>query len=110
MNESKSYNVAVVGATGAVGEAMLSILADRNFPARQVFPLASERSAGKSVQYNGSNLRVGNLAEFDFSTVEIGLFSAVHLCPGCSHRRRPTPAAWWWTTPRSFDTTTTSPW
>ena len=69
-------NVAVVGATGAIGEAMLSILEQRNFPVNEIFPLASSRSAGKSVVFNGRSLEVGRLDEFDFSTVELGLFSA----------------------------------
>ena len=69
-------NVAVVGATGAVGEAMLSILEQRNFPVNEIFPLASSRSAGKSVVFNGRSLEVGRLDEFDFSTVELSLFSA----------------------------------
>ena len=69
-------NVAVVGATGAVGEAMLSILEQRKFPVNEIFPLASSRSAGKSVVFNGRSLEVGRLDEFDFSTVELGLFSA----------------------------------
>ena len=69
-------NVAVVGATGAVGEAMLSILEERNFPINEIFPLASSRSAGKSVVFNGRSLEVGRLDEFDFSTVELGLISA----------------------------------
>ena len=70
------YNVAVVGATGAVGEAMLSILEKRNFPVDQLFPLASERSAGKTVMFKGKPVKVQNLAEFDFSQAQIGLFSA----------------------------------
>jgi len=70
------YNVAVVGATGAVGEAMLSVLEQRNFPVGKLFPLASERSAGKTVMFNGLPVKVGNLADFDFSQAQIGLFSA----------------------------------
>jgi len=73
---SKTYDVAVVGATGAVGETMLSILAERNFPVGKVYPLASERSAGKKVEFGGTMLTVENLADFDFSKVQIGLFSA----------------------------------
>ncbi len=73
---SKKYDVAVVGATGAVGEVMLSILAERNFPVGQVYPLASERSAGKQIEFKGSSLTIGNLDKFDFSRVQIGLFSA----------------------------------
>ena len=70
------FNVAVVGATGAVGETMLSILEERDFPVDQIFPLASERSAGSAVMFRGRRMTVGNLAEFDFSQARIGLFSA----------------------------------
>jgi len=69
-------NVAVVGATGAVGEAMLGILEQRQFPINNLYPLASSRSAGNSVLFHGRSLEVGRLDEFDFSTVELGLFSA----------------------------------
>ena len=60
-------NVAVVGATGAVGETMLRILEERDFPVDQLFPLASERSAGSAVLYRGRRMTVCNLEEFDFS-------------------------------------------
>ncbi len=73
---SKTYDVAVVGATGAVGETMLSILAERKFPVGKVYPLASERSVGKKVEFGNQMLTVENLADFDFSKVQIGLFSA----------------------------------
>ena len=73
---SKKFDVAVVGATGVVGEAMLEILAERKFPVGTVHALASERSVGKTVAYGNRELRVSDLAEFDFSQVQIGLFSA----------------------------------
>ena len=73
---SKEYDVAVVGATGAVGEVMISVLEERNFPVRNLYPLASSRSAGKSIQFRGKAVRVTDLAEFDFSKAQIGLFSA----------------------------------
>jgi len=69
-------DVAVVGATGVVGEAMLDILAERKFPVGKVHALASERSAGNKVNFGNRELVVENLAEFDFSQVQIGLFSA----------------------------------
>jgi len=69
-------NLAVVGATGAVGAAMLEILEERDFPADKVYALASERSAGKRVSFKGSQIIVGDLASFDFSQVQIALFSA----------------------------------
>jgi hypothetical protein len=69
------YTVAVAGATGAVGKEMLDILAERKFPADDVIPLASERSAGDFIDFAGDGLEVRNLAEFDFKGVDIGLFS-----------------------------------
>lgn len=73
---SKTYDIAVVGATGVVGETMLSILAERKFPVGEVYPLASSRSAGKKVKFGSKMLTVQDLADFDFSKVQIGLFSA----------------------------------
>ncbi len=73
---SKTFDVAVVGATGAVGETMLSILAERKFPVGEVYALASSRSAGKRVEFGNKLLVVQDLADFDFSKVQIGLFSA----------------------------------
>ncbi|MCV6605614.1 MAG: aspartate-semialdehyde dehydrogenase, partial [Porticoccaceae bacterium] len=60
---TNSYDIAVVGATGAVGEAMLELLAQRNFPVGDVYALASERSAGDTVLFNKRPLLVENLAE-----------------------------------------------
>lgn len=70
------YDVAVVGATGAVGETMMAILEERDFPVRNLYPLASARSAGSRIQFKGKNYTVRDLSEFDFSQVQIGLFSA----------------------------------
>ncbi len=73
---SDAIDVAVVGATGVVGEAMLEILAERNFPLGTVHALASERSVGKTVMFGNKRLTVSDLAEFDFTQCKIGLFSA----------------------------------
>ncbi len=73
---SKQYDVAVVGATGAVGETMIEILEQRDFPVRNLYPLASSRSAGKTIKFKGKSVTVTDLAEFDFSQAQIGLFSA----------------------------------
>ena len=73
---SRQFKVAVVGATGAVGEVMLSILAERDFPASEVVALASERSAGTTVAFGNGDLVVQDLATFDPSGVDIALFSA----------------------------------
>ena len=73
---SRLFNVAVLGATGAVGETMLALLEERNFPVDQVFPLASSRSAGKTVEFRGQEIPVLDVEQFDFSRAHIGLFSA----------------------------------
>ena len=72
----EKFDVAVVGATGAVGEVMLSILAERKFPVGRVHALASDRSLGKTVKFGRKSLPVENLADFDFARAQIGLFSA----------------------------------
>jgi aspartate-semialdehyde dehydrogenase len=72
---SRGFRVAVVGATGLVGETMITVLEERDFPVAELFPLASNRSLGKSVSFRGRDYPVGDLAEFDFSRAEIGLFS-----------------------------------
>ena len=76
---SKRFDVAVVGATGAVGEVMLEILAERKFPVGKVYALASSRSAGNKVKFGNRELVIEDLAEFDFAKTQIGLFS-----PGAS--------------------------
>ncbi|HEY4697236.1 MAG TPA: aspartate-semialdehyde dehydrogenase [Gallionella sp.] len=73
---SKQYDVCILGATGAVGEAMLSILEQRKFPVRNLYPLASSRSAGSTVSFKGEDLTVIDVEGFDFSKAQIGLFSA----------------------------------
>lgn len=75
-NQSRRFNVAVVGATGAVGETMLNILAERDFPVATLYPLASERSAGGQVEFKGQKVTVLDLATFDPTGVDIALFSA----------------------------------
>ena len=72
-----SYNVAVVGATGAVGREMLQTLAERKFPAAKVYALASSKSAGRELSYGEDDvIKVQALDSFDFSTADIALFSA----------------------------------
>ncbi|GAB6069863.1 aspartate-semialdehyde dehydrogenase [Thiomicrorhabdus hydrogeniphila] len=76
---TKLYDIAVVGATGAVGETILKVLEERNFPVGTLYPLASSRSAGKKIEFNGAWIKVLDLETFDFSQAQIGLFS-----PGAS--------------------------
>jgi aspartate-semialdehyde dehydrogenase len=72
----KAYNVAVVGATGVVGNEMVRILEEREFPVRNLTLLASERSVGKKLKFRGKFLPVNVLNEKSFSGIDIGLFSA----------------------------------
>ena len=75
MSMDRTLKVAVVGATGAVGEAMLAVLAERRFPA-EVVAVASKRSAGDYVAFGNEELKVHDLAGFDPAGVDIALFSA----------------------------------
>jgi aspartate-semialdehyde dehydrogenase len=85
----EGYVVAVAGATGAVGEVMLQILEERKFPVRRVKPLASERSVGKILKFQGEEVKVEQLTSSAFQGVDIALFSA-----GASRSKEFAPAAW----------------
>jgi len=85
---SKKFNVAVVGATGAVGETMLSILQERHFPVENIVALASSRSAGSTIRYEGKTVVIEELEKFDFKGIDIGLFS-----PGASVSKIHAPRA-----------------
>jgi len=73
---SQLYDVAVLGATGAVGKMMLEILQERKFPIGNIYPLASSRSAGGKITFNNKQVTVLDVEEFDWTQVQIGLFSA----------------------------------
>src|SRR5688572_22443845 len=73
---SKGWRVAVLGATGLVGDTMISVLEERGFPVSELYPLASSRSLGKTVKLNGKSWPVLDVETFDFSQAQIGLFSA----------------------------------
>lgn len=74
--KDKKYDIAILGATGAVGETMISILEERAFPVNKLYPLGSQRSAGQTVMFKNRNLMVEDAKDFDFSKVQIALFSA----------------------------------
>ena len=78
MSNEKKYNVAVVGANGAVGEEILTILSEIDFPLNKLIPLASARSLGKSVEFNGQSIAIQELTNdiFKEEEIEIALFSA----------------------------------
>lgn len=68
--------VAVVGVTGAVGQTMLQVLEEKNFPLKKLVPFASQRSAGKKVNYRGEEIEIKPLVKGCFSEIDIALFSA----------------------------------
>jgi aspartate-semialdehyde dehydrogenase len=72
----RQFTVAVVGATGLVGEAMVNVLEERDFPVGQLHALASERSVGRGVSFRGRNYPVQELQGFDFAHCDFALFSA----------------------------------
>lgn len=86
--KKESYNVAVVGATGAVGQEMIAILQERNFPVGELRPIASERSHGKQLEFSGTKLKVMKLDNASFEGIDIALFSA-----GASRSREFAPVA-----------------
>jgi aspartate-semialdehyde dehydrogenase len=73
---SKKFNLAIVGATGFVGQSVLSILQQRKFPINNLYLLASERSSGEAMEFNKQQHLVSNLVEFDFEQVDIAIFTA----------------------------------
>ena len=72
----KKYNVAVVGATGMVGESMISIFEERAFPVEQLTPIASKRSLGQTVSFRSKDLEIIDLDNFDFKGIDFAFFSA----------------------------------
>jgi aspartate-semialdehyde dehydrogenase len=76
MSTETKYNVAIVGATGAVGETLLGVLSQRAFPVGELVPLASARSAGGSVEFGNRQISVRDLAGYDFNGIDIAFFSA----------------------------------
>ena len=74
--DKKGFRVAVLGATGLVGDTMIRVLQERDFPVSELLPLASNRSLGKRVEFRGRHIPVIDVATFDFKRAQIGLFSA----------------------------------
>jgi len=100
----RQYAVAVVGATGLVGEMMINVLEERAFPVAQLFPLASNRSLGRSVSFRGQSYPVGELEGFDFAQCEFAFFPRAPRSRASTRRAPPPRAASSSTIPRSFAT------
>jgi aspartate-semialdehyde dehydrogenase len=75
-NAKKSYHVAVVGATGAVGEELLRVLERRAFPVERLLPLCSERSAGRNISFRGQEIAAQRLSPDSFKGIDVAFFSA----------------------------------
>lgn len=73
---TKGWNIAVLGATGAVGEALLALLEERQFPINELFLLASERSVGETIRFNGKSYLVEKAEEFDWNCAQLAFFVA----------------------------------
>ncbi len=71
-----AFDIAVLGATGSVGRTVVEVLAERKFPVRNLYLLASERSAGEIIRFNGKSVRVENVEEFDWSQSQLAIFCA----------------------------------
>ncbi|MCP5327855.1 MAG: aspartate-semialdehyde dehydrogenase [Steroidobacteraceae bacterium] len=76
MSNDKQWRVAVLGATGLVGETLIKVLEERDFPIAEMYPLASNRSLGKDIRFRGRRQAVIDVESFDFANAELGLFSA----------------------------------
>ena len=73
---AQKFDVCILGATGLVGKTIMEILEERKFPINKLYPLASARSAGEIIEFNGESIEVLNADDFDFSQAQIGFFSA----------------------------------
>ncbi|AFJ46331.1 aspartate-semialdehyde dehydrogenase [Shimwellia blattae] len=73
---SEGWNIAVLGATGAVGEALIELLAERQFPVGELYPLARADSAGETIRFSGKTLRVTDAEEFEWSQAQLAFFVA----------------------------------
>ena len=73
---SDGWNIALLGATGATGNAVLELLAERQFPVGEIHLLASENSAGETLRFAGRSVRVQDAAEFDWTQAQLAFFTA----------------------------------
>lgn len=89
---SEGWNIAVLGATGAVGSAVVSLLEEREFPVGELYLLAGERSAGESVRMNGKSYLVTEARDFDWSQVQLAFSWPVRKPPPRIMKRRQTAA------------------
>ena len=90
----KLYNVAIIGATGVVGEVLLGLLKDRDFPVGDIYVLASEESAGKKLLFGNKSVMVLDVASFNFESVDFAFLPQVQGYLGNMFPLQLKPAAW----------------
>jgi aspartate-semialdehyde dehydrogenase len=90
---SEGWNIAVLGATGAVGEALLETLAERQFPVGDIYALARD-SAGEHLRFNGKSVIVQDAAEFDWTQAQLAFLPPASKPPPRISKTRPTRAVW----------------
>lgn len=91
---SEGWNIAILGATGAVGEALLDTLAERQFPVGEIFALARNESAGEHLRFNGKSVIVQDVADFDWTQAQLAFFVAGAEAPLHGWKKQPMPVAW----------------
>lgn len=91
---SEGWNIAVLGATGAVGEALLETLAERQFPVGDIYALARNESAGEHLRFSGKSVVVQDAAEFDWTQAQLAFLPPVSKPARPMLKRPPTPVAW----------------
>lgn len=91
---SEGWNIAVLGATGAVGEALLETLAERQFPVGEIYALARNESAGEQLRFGGKTITVQDAAEFDWTQAQLAFLSQAKKLPQPGLKKRPTQVAW----------------
>ncbi|XNM54589.1 hypothetical protein ACLK1Z_13565 [Escherichia coli] len=91
---SEGWNIAVLGATGAVGEALLETLAERQFPVGGINALARNESAGEQLRFGGKTITVQDAAEFDWTQVQLAFLSQAKKPPLPGLKKRPTQVVW----------------
>ncbi len=90
---SEGWNIAVLGATGAVGEALLETLAERQFGG-EIYALARNESAGEQLRFGGKTITVQDAAEFDWTQAQLAFLSQAKKLPLPGLKKRPTQVAW----------------
>lgn len=91
---SEGWNIAILGATGAVGEALLDTLAERQFPVGEIYALARNESAGEHLRFNGKSVIVQDVADFDWTQAQLAFLSRALKPLRHGLKKQPMPVVW----------------